>query len=221
MSEVVGIAIVLSGVAVAAIGLVWLAVRAFRTKLWWGLSVLFLPGAALVYPIKHWDRARRPIVVMLVGALIILLPYGINFAADHLITLGEHERRVDGEVHLTLTGWDRADYSLLKWKRSTAVLQMANSDVTDETLAFIAGMSDLKELDLSKTQVTDAGLKIVAELPKLERLRLADTSITDAGFRETLLPKESLVFLDLRRTKVSRSTVGEWKKTVSGREAMR
>jgi len=42
------------------------------------------------------------------------------------------ERLVDGQAHLTLTGWDRDDYSVLQARPQTVVLQMANADVTDE-----------------------------------------------------------------------------------------
>src|SRR5688572_15002895 len=93
MSEIVGIAIVLSGIVVTAIGLLWLTVRAFRTKLWWGLVVLFVPGAVLFYVGKHWDRARRPLGVMLAGGLLMLVPYGINYAGERLHSLGEFETR--------------------------------------------------------------------------------------------------------------------------------
>ena len=41
---------------------------------------------------------------------------------------------VDGQQHLTLTGSDRKDYSVLKLKQDVAVLQMANPDVTDQSL---------------------------------------------------------------------------------------
>ncbi len=221
MSEIVGIGIVLAGAAVAAIGLLWLIVRAFRTKLWWGLAVLFLPGAVLFYVVRHWDRARRPFAVMLCGGLLALAPYGINFAGERFHSLGPRETKVDGEVHLTLTGWDQTDYSILRWKPSTVVLQMANPDVTDETLRFITGMKDLKELDLNDTQVTDAGLKILAGMPKLETVRLSGTPITEEGFRESLFPLDSLRELDLRRTRVTRATVGEWKKANPERKALR
>ena len=221
MSEIVGIGIVVAGLAVVLLGLLWLIVRAFRTKIWWGLAVLFLPGAVLVYLVKHWDRARRPFVVVLVGGLLVAVPYGINFAEERLHSLGPHEQKVDGELHLTLTGWDRTDYSPLQWKQSAVVLQMANPDVTDETLQFITGMNGLKEIDLNDTQVTDAGLKVLAALPKLEIVRLRGTKVTDEGFRESLFEKESLRELDLRKTQVSRATVGEWKKENPERKALR
>ena len=87
------------------------------------------------------------------------------------------------------------------------MLQMANPDVTDQTLESLKGMKVLRELDLNGTQVTDAGLEILKELPALAALRLARTKITDKGFRSALFAKESLMQLDLRETAVSHETV--------------
>lgn len=101
------------------------------------------------------------------------------------------------------------------------VLQMANSDVNDETLRYLAGLKQLRELDLNNTQVTDAGLKELAELPKLRDLRLARTKITDDGFRQYLLGKESLMNLDLTGTSVASKTVREWKSANSERKALK
>jgi hypothetical protein len=88
---------------------------------------------------------------------------------------------------------------------------MANPDVTDETLRYLEGMEQLRELDLNDTAVTDGGLATLAKLPKLEWLRLRKTAITDQGFREHLFNKSSLMRLELTATKVASKTVREWK----------
>jgi hypothetical protein len=119
--------------------------------------------------------------------------------------------------------WSRAskDYGLLRERRDTVVLQMANPDVTDETLRLLAGMDRLKELDLANTAITDAGLAALAALPALERLRLAGTTIGDPGFDAHLAPKASLRQLDLRGTGVSAERVAQWRQAAPGRRAMR
>ena len=127
---------------------------------------------------------------------------------------------MDGQRHLTLTGWDRKDYSILKLKPDVVVLQMANPDVTDKSLESLQEMQTLQELDLSGTQVTDAGLKILKDLPALSKLRLARTKITDQGFHSTLFAKDSLMQLDLSGTQVGRETVQAWRNAKSGRKAM-
>ena len=123
------------------------------------------------------------------------------------LDLGPRDKLVDGQRHLTLTGWDRKDYSVLRLKPDVVVLQMANPDVTDQSLEPLKEMKALQELDLSGTQVTDAGLKILKDLPALTRLRLARTKITDQGFHDALFAKDSLMQLDLRGTHVSHETV--------------
>ena len=89
---------------------------------------------------------------------------------------------------------------------------MANPDVDDRTLANLKGMTHLAELDLNGTQITDDGLAIVAGFPELKTLRVARTKITDEGFRTNLLPKASLIHLDLTGTDIKGSTKREWKK---------
>jgi len=100
------------------------------------------------------------------------------------------------------------------------VLQMANPDVTDQSLEPLKAMNALQELDLSGTQVTDMGLRILKDLPALVRLHLARTKITDQGFHEALFAKDSLMQLDLRSTQVGRETVQAWRDAKPGRRAL-
>ena len=127
---------------------------------------------------------------------------------------------VEGQRHLTLTGWDRKDYSFLRLKPDLVVLQMANPDVTDQTLELLKGMNGLRELDLTDTPVSDAGLGILKQLPALAVLRLARTKITDHGFHDAFLTKESLLQLDLRGTQVSRETAAAWRELKAGRQVL-
>lgn len=212
--------IFLGGAAVAAMGVIALVVAAFRTRILWGLGVLMLlPLAGPAFVWRHPRRGLAPLALILLGAVVAAAPA----VASRLmpIDLGPRERVVEGELHLTLTGWDRDDYSVLRSKRDAVVLQMANPDVTDATLAFLDGMDQLRELDLSRTQITDAGLRHLNGLERLETLRLAGTSVTDAGFAETLATLSAIKQLDLRETTVSRELVDEWKTGGDGRRALR
>jgi hypothetical protein len=211
--------IFLSGLAVAAVGMLALVVAAFRQKVWWGVGVLLFPPVALVFAARHPKKAGVPLGLLLLGCLAVAAPAAVN--ALRPIDLGPRERLVDGERHLTLTGWDRSDYSVLRLKPDVVVLQMANPDVSDGTLALLAGMSRLKELDLNGSAVTDAGLKVLRGLPSLESLRLRDTKVSDAGFHESLSPIETLKQLDLRGTAVTREAVQAWKDAKPGRRAMK
>jgi hypothetical protein len=210
--------IVLAGVALLAVGLVWFVVAALRVRLAWGLGVLLFPPLGLVFALRHRKAAARPLTAIVIGALVASAP----IVYSHLvpIDLGPREKTVDGELHITLTGWDRHDYSVLADRPKAVVLQMANPDVTDQTLAHLQGMSDLRELDLNGTQVTDEGLGKLESLTGLESLRLRDTKVTDEGFRRWLAPRESLRQLDLRGTQVTRDTARAWRDARPGRRLL-
>ena len=134
---------------------------------------------------------------------------GINLVLSRHINLGPREKTVNGELHITLTGWDKQtkDYALLARKPETVVLQMANADVTDDTLRHLSGLKRLQELDLNDTQISDGGLRVLAEFPSLRVLRLRGTKVTDQGFRDHLLGKESLLELDARETTIASKIV--------------
>ena len=152
------------------------------------------------------------------GAAVVASPHAIKYYQREFVDLGPRLKIVEGEQHVTLTGWDKKDYALLERLPDTVVLQMANPDVTDETLKYLRGMNRLQELDRNDTQVTDAGLKEIAQLPKLQRLRLRKTRITDAGFRESLMPMELLRNVDVTGTAVKGKTLREWKAAQQGRD---
>jgi hypothetical protein len=203
------------GVVVAASAWIWLIVRAYRQRRAWGLATLLLPPLGLVFAARHPRRAAAPLILVAVSVLVAAAPAVYMRAVP--LDLGPREKFVDGQRHLTLTGWDRKDYSLLKLKPDVVVLQMANPDVTDHALEPLRDMRTLRELDLSDTQVTDAGLEILKELPALATLRLARTKITDQGFQDALLAQESLMQLDLSGTQVRRETARAWRDAKPGR----
>lgn len=199
--------------------------RSYRVQ-----AVVAAAGAALTAWAVLWllarslekearPRVRRPAALLVFAALLVALPFVVNLFAPRLIDLGPRERVVDGETHLTLTGWDRTDYSALRAKPQTVLLQMANPDVTDATLENVKGMKQLREIDLSGSGVTDAGLAALAELP-LERLRLARTKVTDTGFRDHLAGIDTLRMLDVSGTAVSADAIDAWKKAKPGRKAL-
>ena len=121
-------------------------------------------------------------------------------------------------MHVTLTGIPNFDYDRLKEYENADVLQMANTDVTDETLKKLASFKMLKELDLNDTQVGDAGLAFLKNCASLTKLRLANTKITDAGFREHILPRDWIQEVDVSGTAVEWKTLSLWKMERDGRK---
>lgn len=221
MMEVVGFWMILGGIALAAVAYLWLVVNAFRTRVLWGAALLLFPPSALVFVFMHFRKALVPLILLLSAGAVVGAPYAVNSFSQHFIDLGPYEKVIDGERHLTLTGWDRKDYSVLDARPDTVVLQMANADVDDGTLEHLRNMRRLRELDLNDTQVTDAGLAVLAGLPGLQTLRLRNTHITDEGFQKSLADKDSLTELDLQGTQVASKTVRAWKAAKDGRKALR
>ncbi len=199
----------LGALGLLALAWFWLLVVAFAVRRAWGFGLLFFPPNALFFVPANWKRTAPPVAL----GLVALAPLAWSVTALHYIPLGPHSQVVNGEAHLTLTGWNGKpeDYSLLLLRNDVVVLQMANPDVTDETLRSLEGMTQLRELDLDYTRVTDDGLAVLSRLPRLRDLRLSGTAITDAGFEKYLAGKESLKNIVVTGTKVSSKTLRAWK----------
>jgi hypothetical protein len=204
--------IVALGALLGVFGFIWLVVRAFKQKALWGLGVLVFPPVGFVFTWRHFDKAVWPFSVILLAGVLVAAPYATNYYERHFVPLKPYEQFVDGELRITLTGLKEFEYASLRENPQIVVLQMANSDVDDQTLENLQEMDHLVELDLNDTQITDQGLAILAALPRLKTLRIARTKITDAGFRLHLFSKESLIHLDLTGTEVKGKTKRDWKK---------
>ena len=74
--------------------------------------------------------------------------------------------------------------------------------LTDETLAQLQQIPDLRWLYLQGTSITDDQLRYVAPLTSLVRLHLENTSIGDDGVQH-LLPLQSLEYLNLYGSQIS------------------
>jgi hypothetical protein len=221
VSETVGAAVLIAGVVLTSIAWIWLLVLAFRTRLWWGLVSVFLPPMLIVFALAFWKKTRWPSILLVTGLLVGAVPFAVNAVQERVVGLGKYESQVNGEWHVTVTGWDQKDYSVLKTRHDAVVVQMANPDVTDQTLEILRDFQNLRELDLNDTAVTDVGLATIAALPKLQALRMKNTKITDEGFQLYLAGKESLLQLDLRGTPVAGKSLREWKNAQPGREYLR
>ncbi len=222
--EQIAAPILLAGLAIFLLGYLWLIIRGFQHNAVWGFALILPPWLpqSLVFAARHPQPTRAPFLVMFIGMALLATTSVLNFAGRYLTDRSPYEQIVDGERHLTLNGWDRTDYDVtIRTRPDVVVLQMANPDVTDETLKSLVGLKKLKELDLNQTAITDAGLATLATLPELQRLRLSQTRITDEGFRNTLMPLKQLAELDLRGTTVSSSTVREWKADRPDRKALK
>lgn len=61
------------GLGLCIIGGIGLLIAAFRTGILWGLAVLFIAPVVIFYLIVHWEDAKGPFKIQIVGILIILV----------------------------------------------------------------------------------------------------------------------------------------------------
>lgn len=71
--EALGLIIFIIGVLIAAVGGIWLLITGFGESILWGLAMLFIPLVGLIFVILHWDKAKKPFLVNIVGAAIIFV----------------------------------------------------------------------------------------------------------------------------------------------------
>ncbi len=213
MFEAYAVFILAGGLVCLLLGYAWLLVRAARWSARWLVPLVLFPPTGLWVMLRRFRQVKGPCVLIGCGALTLAGVFATSLYLAHHLDLGPRERVVDGQLHITLTGWDSSahDYAVLATKAQVVVLQMANPDVTDSTLDYLQGCQLLEELDLNDTQITDAGLPRLSALPRLRVLRLRGTRITDAGFRAHLLEKQPLQELDVRDTAVASKTLRHWK----------
>jgi hypothetical protein len=203
--------VVAAAAAIGLLGFFWLVARAFGTRVWWGLGVLFIPPLGALFIVRHFKRAVGPSMALCLAAVLAAAPYAVSYYERHFVPAKPFEQLVKGESRLTITGLKDFDYSTLQSKPGLVVLQMANPDVDDHTLTFLTSMDQLRTLDVSNSQITDEGLRTLAALPNLQDIYLARTHITDEGFKQHLAPKESLLKLDLTGTEIKGKTKRDWK----------
>lgn len=60
------------GLAILVIGGLWLIIEAFKTSILWGLGCLIITPVSLVFIFVHWDRAKSPFILQLVGLALII-----------------------------------------------------------------------------------------------------------------------------------------------------
>ena len=67
------VAITYLGLLIAVIGGIGFLIAAFRASIWWGLSCLLLTPVYLIFLIAHWDEAKNPFFLQLIGFAVMFL----------------------------------------------------------------------------------------------------------------------------------------------------
>ena len=85
-------------------------------------------------------------------------------------------------------------------------VDLSESEVSDETLKFLAHQTSLQEVDLSHTAITDNGIEHLAQITSLNKLWLDKTKVTDSCISK-LKEMRNLRKLSLSGTDVTESEV--------------
>jgi hypothetical protein len=80
MDAVILVALIVCG-GVTVVGTLWLLGVTFSESILWGLASLFLPAASFVFVITHWEQAKRPFAVHMVGLVGLMATLFIGLPA--------------------------------------------------------------------------------------------------------------------------------------------
>ena len=123
---------------------------------------------------------RPKVWILLVLIALVALPLGVavnRYRAEQrtiaaLRRLGAHHIRLEPGL-------------LGKWWPKVVGVEAHGREFSDEGLALLAGLPDLRRLTLFDTRTTDDGLAYLVRLRGLEVIYLVDTEETDARLRIT------------------------------------
>ncbi|MFK3651381.1 hypothetical protein ACI2IY_23540 [Lysobacter enzymogenes] len=71
--SVLAIILLIAGALISLGAGLWLLVLAFQEGIWWGLGSLLLSPVMLVFVILHWSVAKRPFLINLGGAALMIV----------------------------------------------------------------------------------------------------------------------------------------------------
>lgn len=74
--------LILGGLLIGFVGLIWGAVLAFRTTVWWGLIYILVPFGWPIFLIAYLGRTLKPTLIILLGALTVVV--GVKQAPQRL-----------------------------------------------------------------------------------------------------------------------------------------
>jgi hypothetical protein len=59
------------GLGIFILGGIAFLIAAFRTSVLWGFSCLFIAPVQIIYLVGHWDDAKKPFFIQIVGAAVM------------------------------------------------------------------------------------------------------------------------------------------------------
>ena len=82
-----------------------------------------------------------------------------------------------------------SDSELASVPMDTVCLSLENASITDNGIANLPKLEQLRCIDLDSTKITDLSMEIISSYKNLEEIWIEDTQITDVGFKKLALLK--------------------------------
>lgn len=61
------------GLGIFLFGGIAFLIAAFRTSILWGLCCVFIAPVQIIYLFAHWDDAKNPFLIQVIGGVIMLI----------------------------------------------------------------------------------------------------------------------------------------------------
>ena len=74
-----GIVLLIISGLVLLVANIWLIIIAFQRTVLWGLAVLLVPFAALVFVIMYWHEAKKPFLISLAASIVMWISVFMAF----------------------------------------------------------------------------------------------------------------------------------------------
>jgi|GEM_PF-645918 len=155
----VGIALIVGSI-ILLIGLLILLIQAFKQSVLWGLAVLLIPFAGIVFAIRFWEEARNGFLVFIVGLLIT----GVAFYGG-----GEKEIQADKHLGKVDQVLDKAGVDVSKIPVPEAATEKVaeilekrpgNVEVPNQAVAEAQGIDTEKDIYVQEAEEEEAGVII-------------------------------------------------------------
>lgn len=79
------LALLILGLALLAIGGLWLLVLAFQENIWWGLGSLLVSPVLLVFGIVHWHKSKTPLLLSAAGSVLFAINIAQMYFSDNVV----------------------------------------------------------------------------------------------------------------------------------------
>jgi mono/diheme cytochrome c family protein len=134
----------------------------------------------------------------------------IEKAGGSVREIAQNDNRLDIDFHMAGPTVNDTSIAPLATMKNVLELNLAKTSITDGGLAHIRGLTELTTLHLEGTKITDRGLANLAGLKNLTYLNLYGTQVTDAGLA-SLSGLKNLKNLYVWQTKVTQDGANKLK----------